>query len=385
MSLRSVLLMSVCCVAASVTLQQAALAQNSKTAEPLQITKPIYPWRTETQKTDDQKNFSHCLVKNMYDNGILLMIAENAAHQRRLAIHFPQDKAMAESAYNLEWQVDRQPTQNVTAIAASPRILAIAMDDVMTRQIGRGNMLFLRGPNDALVFDMLGVQDAIRSLQDCLVTNNVKPAPIVFSGVSNSATKSTAFKAPTPDTLAQSLPQKAVPVPAPVVADTKPVPAKSLQPAANSAVPQNLIAKLTAAGLAPKNVMRVPDNDRTERPFDMLWSQGALSIGLKTELPLPHQAMTQAAAKFSRQLQSVCNGEFLAEGGQVEKRGDTYIMPAEVACSPRDTNGKREPNTVSALLLVMDTRSLHILFIEAPEAMGPQAVQARDRLMAQYK
>ena len=47
----------------------------------MQVTKPIYPWRTETQKTADKKQFSHCLVKNMYDNGILLLIAENAEHQ----------------------------------------------------------------------------------------------------------------------------------------------------------------------------------------------------------------------------------------------------------------------------------------------------------------
>jgi hypothetical protein len=344
----------------------------------LQTTKPIYPWRTEAMQMADGTTFSHCQVKNMYDNGILLAMAQNAKSQRRLVIDFPQDKLVAKEGYDLQWQVDRQPTQAVKAIAAGTRTLSIALDDTMTRQIARGNLLFLRGPNDTLGFDMIGVQDAVRSLQDCLVSNNVKPAPIVFG-----QTPAPQASAPAPQPVATPAQQQPAAEPAPVAA-----PASVSKPtvvAAADVVPAALAAKMNAVGIGPKNVMRVPESSKAEQPFDVIWKQDSLLMGFKAEPPMPHQAMTQVAARFSRHLQKICNGEFLAEGGQPEKRGDLYVMPAEIACSPHDLNGKREPNSVAAMLLIMDARALHIVFIEAHEQQGVQAVQLRDKLMAQYR
>lgn len=355
-------------------------ASQSLAADPVtQITKPIYPWRTETQKSADKTQFSHCLVKNMYDNGILLLVAENATHQRRLAIHFPQDKLQANDTYDLEWQVDRQTAQPVRGIAATSRILAIALDDKMTLQMARGNMLFLRGPNDALVFDMKGVGDAVRSLQDCMTTNGVNPAPITFKNT----------PAPTPATAAQqTAPVSATPLannvkPAPVATTSSPpAPPKSVP--ASTVLSNDVQNLFTRAGLTPKNVMFVPDSDRKDRPFDAVWTSGPLFVGYKAEPPIPHQALAQTAASFSTAMQKICGGEFLAEGGTVEKRGNRYVMPAEIACSPKGVADKT-PSTVAAMLLVLDTRQLQIFFVEAPEKQSTAAVTARDKLQSQIK
>lgn len=380
------------CVAAGLMLAPSMLWA----AEPtMQITKPIYPWRTETQKTPDKKEFSHCLVKNMYDNGILLLIAENPNHQRRLAIHFPQDKLQVNDAYDLEWQVDRQEAHPVRAIGATPRILAIALDDKMTQEMARGNMLFLRGPNDALVFDMKGVGTAVRSLQDCMTANGINPAPITFSSASlapkTEAAPADTQTAPKAEPKADAKPAEKPVAPAeiakPAPAPAKPAPVVSAAPKsvpAGKALTSDQQAMFTRAGVAPKNVMQVPDQERKDKPFDLIWTSGPLFIGFKSEPPIPHQALTATAARFSNAMQKICGGEFLAEGGTIEKRGNRYVMPAEIACSPKGT-GDKTPSTVAAMLLVLDTRKLEIYFIEAPENLSTSAVAARDKLQSQIK
>ena len=343
---------------------QTAPDKNAAPSPQMQITKPIYPWKTEAQQTKDGKSFSHCMVKNMYDNGILLIMAENTKHQRRLALHFPQDKLQASESYPLQWQVDRQNAQPVTAVAASPRILAIAIDDAMTQQIARGNMLFLRGPNDTLMFDMRGVHDAVQSLTDCLTTHGVAPR------------KPVAFQAPPAPSMAADT------VPAIPVMQTAPSPSSAsvAPPASLSPAHRQMFAN---AGLPPQNIMTVPNAEQADKPFDLIWMNGPLFIGVKSEPPIPHQALTQTAAHFTEVLQQICGGKFLAEGGKVEKRGAFHVMPAEVACSPQNTTGKAAQNTVAALLFMLDTKSLKIFFIEAPDKQGAKAVQARDRLLQQ--
>jgi hypothetical protein len=340
-----------------------ALAQTGETKN-TQVTKPIYPWKTETSfKTGDAagkdaKVFSHCLTKNMYDNGILLLLAENTKAQRRLALHFPQDKLEASSSYDLQWQVDRQASRPVTAVAATPRILAIAIDDAMTQQIVRGNMLFLRGPNDTLVFDMVGVGDAIQSLHNCLITNGVQTGSVNITGSAR----------PASDAYSPSAVHTTAPSPEPVTSSA----ANNLSPA--------VIDIFTRAGMKPQNVMVVPMAQRQDKPFDAVWMHDALFIGVRSEAPVPHQALPQIAAHFTDKMQQLCGGEFLAEGGQIEQRGKSYIMPAEVACSPSDTT--KGKSTVAALLLALDSTALKIFFIEAPEQQGSQAVQLRDKLQS---
>jgi hypothetical protein len=72
----------------------------------LQVTKPIYQWKTES--SNDKDGFNHCLVKNMYDNGTMMILAENREHITRLALHFPQDKMQPNQQFDLTIQVDKR-------------------------------------------------------------------------------------------------------------------------------------------------------------------------------------------------------------------------------------------------------------------------------------
>ncbi|HEY1096116.1 MAG TPA: hypothetical protein VGF14_02650 [Alphaproteobacteria bacterium] len=377
--------------------ESAAKNANQAAAGNVQITKPIYPWRTETSQKDDPDNkgkkiFSHCMTKNMYDNGILLLIAENSQHQRRLALHFPQDKLTPSDKYALQWQVDRQDSRPVTAIAASPRILAVAIDDAMTQQIMRGNMLFLRGPNDTLVFDMMGVNDAVQALQNCLTTEGVGlaaaapvSAPPPPSALMPAQIAPPAMPAAAPEAVADAAKNQPV--------EDKGSNALSL-PVSQSATarkatyydpfPQAMGDLFNRARLKPRELTLVPEAEREGKPFDAVWTQGNLFIGVKTDRPVPHQALMQIAATFTGKLQQLCGGEFLAEAGETEKRGDArYLMPVEVACSPADPAKGR--NTIAAVLFDLDTQALRVYFIEAPEKYGNQAIQARDRVMGQIR
>ena len=57
-----------------------------------QVTKPIYVWKTESEKDPATKTFDHCLVKNMYDNGTAVILAQNLQGSKRLALHFAESK-----------------------------------------------------------------------------------------------------------------------------------------------------------------------------------------------------------------------------------------------------------------------------------------------------
>ena len=360
-----------------------ALAQSKPMpADKIQITKPIYPWKTETEYLKDKngkssKNFSHCQVKNMYDNGILLLIAENTAHARRMALYFPQDKMPPNERFELDWQVDQNPPRQIRAVSASPRILAIALDDPMTKEMAAGYSLALRGPNDALVFGLNGVADATDSLRNCLIGNGVKPAPIHFAAAPLAANP--------PDSkqpgskLAALAEQK---VAAPVAS----VPAPAAQPVKPGLVslPAGWHDLFTRAGLPPRNVTPVPAS-AGGAPVDLVWAKMPLVIGLKHEGAIPHQALVQTATRFTDTLRQLCGGEFLAEAGQVQQRGTRYVLPVEAACAPAQASAQAGKNTIAALLFVLDAPALTTIFIEAPQANGADAIQARDKVLAQVK
>src|SRR5688572_24921492 len=104
----------------------------------LQVTKPIYEWRTESDVDASSKQFNHCLVKNMYDNGTVLMIAENSEGVRRLALHFPQNKLNVGEHYDLTLQVDKRDVFPVEAVAVSEQVLTIGIPEVLPEHMRKG-------------------------------------------------------------------------------------------------------------------------------------------------------------------------------------------------------------------------------------------------------
>jgi hypothetical protein len=137
----------------------------------LQVTKPIYEWKTESEVDKDTKVFNHCLVKNMYDNGTVIMLAENYDGVQRLALHFPQDKMQAGQHYDLTLQVDKRDLFPVEAVAVSPQILTIGIPQAFPDQMRKGQAMYLRGPNDEVVYMLNGADGAVAALRDCVLTN----------------------------------------------------------------------------------------------------------------------------------------------------------------------------------------------------------------------
>lgn len=136
----------------------------------LQITKPIYAWKTEHENDSKNGTFNHCLVKNMYDNGTVLMLAENHSGVQRLALHFPQDKMDVGQHFDLTIQIDKRALFPVEAVAVSEQILTIGIPEALPDQMRKGQAMYLRGPNDEVVYTMEGMDGAVTALRDCVMT-----------------------------------------------------------------------------------------------------------------------------------------------------------------------------------------------------------------------
>jgi hypothetical protein len=140
----------------------------------LQVTKPTYQWKTETNKS--KEGFDHCLVKNMYDNGTIMILAQNKDSITRLALHFPQDKMQPNQQFDLTIQIDKGDVFPVEAVAVSPQILTIGIPEALPDLMRKGEALYLRGPTDEVVFLLSGVDGAVSALRDC-VTANISDKP----------------------------------------------------------------------------------------------------------------------------------------------------------------------------------------------------------------
>lgn len=133
-----------------------------------QVTKPIYAWKTENDTNAQTGKFNHCLIKNMYDNGTLVMVAENGEGVKRLALSFPQSKMEPGQRIDLTLQIDRHDVFPVEAVAVTPQILTIAIPETLPAQMRKGEALYLRGPNDEVVYTLTGIEGAVDSLRDCI-------------------------------------------------------------------------------------------------------------------------------------------------------------------------------------------------------------------------
>ena len=178
----------------------------------LQVTKPIYAWKTESDTDKKTGRFNHCLVKNMYDNGTVLMIAENYEGIKRLALNFPQDKMAAGEHYDLTLQVDKRDLFPVEAVAISPQILTIGIPDALPDQMRKGQAIYLRGPNDEVVYMLDGADGAVTALQDCMTTQQGHATTL------QTADAAQAIPAPTATTSTNN-PIVDVPPPAPIAAN----------------------------------------------------------------------------------------------------------------------------------------------------------------------
>ena len=366
-------------------------------AEPtaLQVTKPIYQWKTESN--NDDKGFNHCLVKNMYDNGTMMILAENRDDVTRLALHFPQDKMQPNQQFDLTIQIDKRDVFPVEAVAINSQVLTIGIPEALPDQMRKGAALHLRGPSDEVVFTLDGMSGAVLALHDCVATNKKlaagqktamvevpddllddtvqksdsavkKPEVVVPKEQEKKAAEIVTAKTEEKKPVTQSAPApKAAPKTVAVVAtEPKPVPAPLLPP------PMDAI--MTQAGLMPKALLMGKTGQAGNKPLDYAWQQEDLFVGIKQQTATTD--LSAASTLYMRGLRATCAGEFVAEASELQKHGTASWIVAEVACAPRQGAA-----TIGALLFYNDGKTLRITFVESPSTSGARAIKARNAVL----
>ena len=397
-----------------------------------QVTKPIYMWKTESEADKKTKKFDHCLVKNMYDNGTAVILAQNLQGAKRLALHFAKSKMQSGQHFDLAIQVDRKDVFPVEAVALNPQILTIGIPDGLPDQMRRGHMLHIRGPNDEVIYDLQGMEGAIAALQDCMIAqnatmtaaktddepvfatpakkpaaakatpDNVKlaaaepvkapvkkqekaaPAPVAKSPKAE-ATKAKAVKekppaaavAPKPPAIIAAAPKPAAPTGPSLMDRLTGGDRKVIEVAPEPLLPPNVQGIYSAAGLAPDKLipMKFTSGDH---PLDYLWQKQALFIGLK-QTSLSGQSVDTLSVNYLKMLRERCKGNFVAEStaAQTVNASNVQWMASEAACSST-TKG----DSIAAMLFTTSAQGTQVFFFESTADQGAGAIKARDAVQA---
>jgi hypothetical protein len=410
----------------------AATPDSSKAMTKIQTTKPVYTWHTESENDPKSGQFDHCLVKNMYDNGTLMVLAQNNNGEKRLGLNFPQSKMKEGQHFDLAIQIDRRDVFPVEAVAITPQTMAIAIPDALPDQMRKGQLLHLRGPNDEVVFVLDGMDGAVMALQDCIISQKSKVhSPVMVA--SNEAPKAPVDEEETPEILPEAktsavlpTPPVALAKPAPVTTETKakkippvitslnnPIPDKILPPATtapvtipSSAPSTNPVGKLAdkIEALQDNKVIEVatdpafpqpwsgvfagtvyaPDhlipmkNKKPDQPLDYIWKKGDVFFGVKGKTIKPGDALATMSTDYLKMLKTRCAGNFVAQTSQSQQsaKTNTSWQVAEAACS-----NSSKGDSIAALIFAFTPQGGQIYFFESKAAQGPDAIKARDAVL----
>ncbi|MDB5478473.1 MAG: hypothetical protein JWM96_968 [Alphaproteobacteria bacterium] len=351
----------------------------------LQITKPIYSWKTESQNDENKGTLNHCLVKNMYDNGTVLMLAENTDGVRRLALHFPQDKMESGQHFDLTAQIDKRDVFPVEAIAITPRVMTVAIPSSLPDQMRKGDALYLRGPNDQVVYQLKGMDGAVSALHDCIVSNQGRPALTDNNGVviadagtasvgqeaapvpaiNDAEAQASVAMAPAPvaPEPVQAEPEKTAEKPAPMIAETTP-----------GLLPSQWQAAFAGTPWAPEKLLLIRQ-PTSAQPLDFAWRKDEMLIGLKEKSA---SSLETGAVDYMRMMKQRCNGEFVAEAsGIVPGKGNLSTKMAELACA----NNKGTDSIAAMLFTSAGDNKIRIYFFETPAIKGGDAIRARNDVL----
>lgn len=381
------LLSTVC----GIFLASAAMAATPlKIPEKYQITKPIYVWKSEVENNKQTKAFDNCRVENMYDNGTLLTIAQNAVGIKRLALSFPQQKLKKDQHYDLALQVDRKDVFPVEAVAVSASVLTIDISDSVPDQMRKGQLLHIRGPNDEVIYALDGMEGAVASLHDCVVAQKSAPVrsteppavpnpPVMVADakpVAKDIVKTTPAKA---DVKTQeAIKQKAVTAaPAPVAIASKPAPiVKTIEYAASPLLSQPWKDVFAQTSLNPDKL--IPMKKSKDQPLDYIWQKDQVFIGVKQKEITSENDLAKTSLDYLRMLKGRCKGNFLAESTTPQEISGKRIIwqASEAACSSTNSD------SIAATLFVATPQGTQVYFFESSDKNGAKAISARDQVQA---
>lgn len=388
--------------------------------------KPLYPWKTESATDEKSGAMQHCLVKNAFENGTLLLLAENYDGLQRLAIHFPEDVLQQGILVDLALQVDKQDVFPVEGMTSSTRVLAMNVPDAFAEQLRKGNVLYIRGPEDEIAYQLHGTDKAVQALRDC-VTSHKNPSLTrkKLAAISDADADILAHKP-----IGRSVPKEMMePLQAPVSAaemqknlgldladmhlsandtakEANKTPVKGNEKAADK-MPVVPVPKIKEAPLplaakdhktAPKyqdgvlpsqwhyifNHLAVAPKGKTvsaqkmgmTAPLQYAWAAGDLKIGLHTGNGLNKAGLAQSAKHYMFNLRQDCKGEFVAEADDVKisTRG-VYWQVAEIVCAA----GKNE--TLFALLFTASNKESSTVVIQGDMKDAARIIRFRNDVL----
>lgn len=365
------------------------------------VTKPLYIWKTESEADPATKQFDHCLVKNMYDDGTAVILAQNTKGSKRLALHFAQPKMQPGQHFDLAIQVDDKDLFPSDAIAVNANIMTIGIPDSLPDQMRKGHLLHVRGPQEEMTYELSGMEGAVASLQDCMIAQNVRmndkmntQAPVIARTEDGPAVpplvtataKAPPVAATKPATAVSVKPPVTPSAPTPAIEESNKVieVAKDLppeMPMANHSglLPAALQSIYADAGLSPDKLIPLHKQGKQEQPLDYLWQKDSLFVGFKQKPVAGNETIEKVSVNYLRMLRSRCHGNFLAESTIIQTtptKGMTW-QATEAACSS-GTKG----DSIAAILFATTPKGAQIFFFESGADQGAGAIKARDAVQA---
>lgn len=383
---------------------------------------PLYPWKTESATDDKTGALKHCLVKNVFNNGTLLILAENHEGAQRLAVHFPEDALEKGLLIDLTLQVDSNDVFPVEGMTSTSRILAMNIPEALPEQLRKGNVLRIRGPEDEIAYQLKGTDAAVQALRDC-VTSHKNPSLVrtklaaISDADADIIAQQTSPRATIPAEMAPVIPNKlslqdteknlgldmkaatapikqadakaktiakaepsmpAVPVPVVKSADIPKAGAMGSTKAKDDGnLPQAWQTIFTTIGMAPQSKIGTARDLGLVPPLQYAWSVDASKIGFNTGNTLDKTGLEQSAKHYMFALRQACKGEFVAEASEQNITSNGYLrwQIAETICAIK---GKE---TITALLFASSAEKSVLLAIESDLKNAAQAIRARNAFL----
>lgn len=298
---------------------------SAQTANPSGPSAPTGEWRGGAV-TGEGGAFAYCVTENLYDNGLALVFARNAAGETNIAIGIPGATLPQGQQYRMRLAIDESLVRDVQGVAAEGDLLVVAMgrDDAFYEASRKGARLTVEGPTDSAVFRLTGTSKALADLRDCVAREGVTSGGGGGTG----------------------------------------------QP-----FPDALVAILDAAGLDEARPLVLDTVPRENRPADFAWRLGPVFGGvLERSVPAGSDFSTLASA-YVDALRARCQGEWSADLGTGEVFADVTIGTGKVGCV-----GPENTIHVALLVYLTDTNIFTVFFHEAAREDGALADQARDAL-----
>lgn len=380
------------CLAALLGFSSMILASPTQAAT--QVAQPMYPWKTESSADPKTKTLRHCLVKNVFDNATLLILAENDEGIQRLAVHFTEDRLEQGVLVDLTMQVDSGDVFPVEGMTTTPRILAINMPEMLPEQMRKGKILRIRGPQDEIAYNLKGTDKAVMSLRDCVASHkNPNAAKQALADVretekqtATNLAKSSVFKSPEPVSApapVQQAPITSAPIDtAPVarIAEATPV-KKSATPLKTAAIPaQDGVGTpwttfFSLVGLKPNNdALSDAKTLRIVPPLAHAWMSGAYDIGFQNTAPLNGKSFDTHVQSYLSGMKRSCLGKFIAEASApaTTTNGKIRWQIAETICSNKGTD------IMSALLFTSSAGDAVTMTIRSDMKNAAEAIRKRN-------